>query len=216
MVNVMLKLVFFDLDGTIADTIPMCIDAFGKAIFPYTGHSLSKDEIIQTFGLNEIGMIKSIVKENWEKALQDFYIKYEELHFQCDIPFEGIIELIEMLKSKGILVALVTGKGQKSCDITLQRLKMNNMFSDIMTGSEYRNCKKDLMLELINKYNLSEEECLYIGDAISDVTISNELGVTCFSAAWAQSTNKSKLYEINAENVFESVLELTRTLNSLV
>lgn len=210
----MIKLVAFDLDGTIADTIPTCIEAFEKAVSPYVGHTLSKDEIIQTFGLNEIGMVKAVVNGQWEKALKDFYIKYEELHYQCDAPFEGITNLIEILKNKGIIVALITGKGQKSCEITLERLKMNHMFSDIMTGSEYKNCKKESMLELMNKYNLSAEEFIYIGDAISDVIISNELGIKCLSAAWCDSADKSKLYEINSKNVHESVLELTKIVDS--
>lgn len=58
----MIKLVGFDLDGTIADTIPMCIKAFDKAVRPYTSHELSDEEIVQTFGLNEEGMIRRVVE----------------------------------------------------------------------------------------------------------------------------------------------------------
>lgn len=194
----------------------MCIEVFEKAVSPYVGHALSKDEIFQIFGLNEAGMIKAVVKGQWEKALQDFYTMYEELHFQCDTPFEGIVPLIDILKSKGIVVALITGKGQKSCEITLERLKMSHMFSDIFTGSEYKNCKKDSMLALMNKYNLSADEFLYIGDAISDVIASNEAGTKCLSAAWCKSSDKARLYEINSENVYESVLELTKALDSCI
>ena len=53
----MIKLIAFDLDGTIGDTVPMCIRAFEKAVSPYAGHMLSEREISQTFGLNEVGMI---------------------------------------------------------------------------------------------------------------------------------------------------------------
>ncbi len=186
----MIKLVAFDLDGTIADTIPMCIEAFEKAVSPYAGHTLSKDEIIQTFGLNETGMIKAIVKGQWDSALKDFYIMYEKLHYQCVTPFEGIITLIENLKFKGIIVVLTTGKGQKSCEITLNRLKLGNIFSDIMTGSEYKNCKKDSLIALMNKYGLLLDECVYIGDTISDVLVSNEAGIRCLSAAWCKSSDK--------------------------
>lgn len=63
----MIKLVAFDLDGTIADTIPMCIEAFKQAVSPYASKILSKDDIVKTFGLNEEGMIKEVVSEDWEK-----------------------------------------------------------------------------------------------------------------------------------------------------
>lgn len=68
----MIKMVAFDFDGTIADTIPMCIEAYKKAITPYAGHELTRQDIIQTFGLNEIGMVKAVVKDNWKLALNDF------------------------------------------------------------------------------------------------------------------------------------------------
>lgn len=74
----MIKMVSFDFDGTIADTIPMCIEVFEKAISPYAGHKLTEHEILQTFGLNEIGMVKAVVKDNWKSALEDFYLYYEE------------------------------------------------------------------------------------------------------------------------------------------
>ena len=49
----MIKLVAFDLDGTIGDTIPMCIKAFRQAVSPYAGHLLTDREVVETFGLNE-------------------------------------------------------------------------------------------------------------------------------------------------------------------
>lgn len=76
----MIKMVAFDFDGTIADTIPMCIEVFRKAISPYVGHKLTDHEILQTFGLNEIGIIKAVVKDNWKLALEDFYLYYASPH----------------------------------------------------------------------------------------------------------------------------------------
>lgn len=90
----MIKMVAFDLDGTICDSIPLCIEAFMKAVTPYADHELTEKEIINTFGLNEIGMVKAVVKKDWENALNDFYNYYEELHDMCAEPFEGIYELI--------------------------------------------------------------------------------------------------------------------------
>lgn len=76
----MFKIAAFDMDGTIADTIPMCIEAFRNSVSPYTDHEPSEEEIVQTFGLNETGMVKAIVKHNWKQALSDFYFQYARLH----------------------------------------------------------------------------------------------------------------------------------------
>ena len=93
--------------------IPMCIEAFKQAVSPYASKILSKDDIVKTFGLNEEGMIKEVVSEDWEKALIDFYVKYKEMHTVYIQPFAGIRELITELKKNSIIVSLITGKGQR-------------------------------------------------------------------------------------------------------
>lgn len=85
----MFKIVAFDMDGTIADTIPMCIKAFRNSVSPYTNHELSEEEILHTFGLNEIGMVKAVVNQNWESAIDIVNIS---LHF-----FSRMFELCSIL-----------------------------------------------------------------------------------------------------------------------
>lgn len=96
----MFKVVSFDLDGTIADTIPMCIKVFQNSISLYINHKLSEKEIIQTFELNEIVMIKAVAARDWESVIKDFYLEYEKLHEKVTEPFPYILELFNFLKEK--------------------------------------------------------------------------------------------------------------------
>lgn len=209
------KLAAFDLDGTLADTIPMGIESFRRAVSPYAGHTLSREEIVEMFGLNETGMIKAVVKDRWQEALRDYYRIYEELHTWCEAPFEGIVPLIEGLKARGVIVALITGKSEGSCQITLKRLGLEPLFSDVRTGSEDKNRKGEHILALLEKYGLSKEECVYIGDAVSDVTASGEAGVRCLSAAWSPSADREALLWANPGDVYERVADLERVLESI-
>ena len=206
----MLKMVAFDLDGTIGDTIPMCIRAFQKAVRPYTQRILSKDEIIQTFGLNEEGMIKQVVRNsNWEGALNDFYVIYKEAHITCSRPFDGIVELIKELKAYSISVVLITGKGEKSCSITLKQFEMDRCFDEIETGSPEKNRKSEAIKGLLIKHNLSFDEVIYIGDTVSDIKSCHEVGIKCLSAAWVASSKTIQQLELyNKENVFYSIKSL--------
>lgn len=211
----MVKMVAFDFDGTIADTIPMCIEAFKKAVSPYAGHELTKQEILQTFGLNETGMVKVAVKDHWELALQDFYFYYEEMHAGCIEPFPQIGDLIEDLKEKNIIVALITGKGQKSCDISLKKLGLENCFSEVMVGGETRNNKAESISMLLKKYAVRKDEFYYVGDALSDATACRKVGVTCLSAAWSDSADTKKLREINPDFIFSNISGLRSFFQSL-
>jgi phosphoglycolate phosphatase len=204
----MIKMVAFDLDGTLCDSIAMCIEAFCEAVSPYAGHEITEKEVIETFGLNEIGMIKKIVKNNWEQALQDFYQYYEALHDMCPVPFPGIRDLINFLQENHIIVALITGKGEKSCDITLEKLRLKDAFIEIATGSEKKPNKAESILLLMQKYSVKSDEFYYIGDAVSDVTECKRVDVTCLSAAWAEFAHTEELRKVNPLHVFESISEL--------
>ena len=211
----MIKLVAFDLDGTIGDTIPMCIKAFRQAVSPYAGHQLTDREVVETFGLNEIGMIKYIVPENWEQALYDFYSLYEKLHYECSEPYEGIQDLIVALRAKGFILALITGKGERSCQITLNAFGMEHNFDEILTGSESENVKAQSLKLLLKKYDLLPAQCVYIGDAVSDVSEAGKAGIICLSALWGTTAKAEELKIINADYIFETVGELRDYLLSM-
>jgi phosphoglycolate phosphatase len=198
----------FDLDGTIADTIPLCIESFRKATAPYAEHVLSDYEIIKLFGMNEIGMIKSVTGDSWELALKDFYNYYESMHQMCIEPFQGIRELIEELDKRNIWVTMITGKGSKSCNITINKLQMNHCFCECITGSEKGSNKSEGIAFLLEKYKLQSDEFVYIGDAVSDVNACKNAGVQCLSAAWAKSADVNALNANNLEKVFTNVYEI--------
>ncbi|EKQ56440.1 MULTISPECIES: HAD-IA family hydrolase [unclassified Clostridium] len=210
----MIKMAAFDFDGTIAHTIPMCIEALKKAVIPYAGHKLTENEILETFGLNETGMVKAVVQDNWELALQDFYFYYEIMHSSCTEPFPLICDLIKYLKEKNVIVALITGKGQKSCDISLKRLSMENYFSEIMVGDEKHLNKADSIIKLLKKYYIKADEFYYIGDALSDVMACRKAGVTCLSATWSGNVDLEKLKKINSTYIFDNIASLKIFLES--
>lgn len=208
----MIKLVAFDLDGTIGDTIPMCIEAFRKAISPYAGYFLTDKEIIETFGMNEVGMVKAIVSDNWQDALKDFYKVYEEMHRECREPYSGVKELLQGLRDRGIKTALITGKGEKSCKITLEQFGIFNFFDDIMTGIETGNIKAKSITFLLNKYSLSCDECVYIGDTLSDIEEAQQAGGICLSALWGTTADKENISKKNPDFLFYTVDEMTKYL----
>lgn len=210
----MIKLVAFDLDGTIGDTIPLCVKAFKMAVEPYIKRELSEEEITQTFGLDEEGMVKQIIaNDNWELALNDFYTIYQELHSLCSHPYNGIKDLVEELKNNSMPVILITGKGRRGCEITLHQFGMERCFERIETGSPIENRKSEAIKNLLDSYNLRPNEMVYIGDAVSDITECDKAGIRCLSAAWGVSpVTIHQLKEQNQKNIFHSVESLRKFL----
>lgn len=65
----MIKCVIFDMDGTLADTLPLCIESFRRSIEKLSGKILTDREIIETFGPSEEGVVKKLfpatIKRGW-------------------------------------------------------------------------------------------------------------------------------------------------------
>lgn len=212
----MIKMIGFDLDGTIGDTLPMCIKSLQVALTPYVKKSLTPTEITNYFGINEVGIIKNIVGEKWEAALKDFYFHYEQLHEMCTAPFAEIINLLDELRAKNIPLVLITGKGKRSCDITLQKFKLANYFTGVFTGAEVGLNKSLNIADILRQHSLNQDEFYYIGDAVSDVTECHKVGVTCLSAAWATNAEIVALKKMNPQYVFEEIRDLQTFLNKAI
>ncbi len=204
----MLKTVIFDLDGTIGDTLPLCVTAFKRAIEPLGGVTLTPREIISHFGPSEEGVIRELFPDRYEEALELFINSYRELHDMAPKPFDGITDLLAFLKSKGIKNTIVTGKGMCTLQITLEKYGIASYFDMLEAGSPEGPCKAAKIRKILDELGITAQEALYVGDALTDITESREVGVEVASAAWASTAEPELLEQMNPGHVFDSVAGL--------
>src|SRR5262245_19294764 len=112
-----IKAVIFDLDGTLDDTLRLCILTFRQSVEPFIKRSISDAEIIATFGPSEEGTIMALAPTHYSKGVSDYLHCYEQLHEMCPLPFAGMTDVLQNLKNRGVHIAMVTGKGKHSTDI---------------------------------------------------------------------------------------------------
>lgn len=208
-----IKAVIFDLDGTLANTLPLCIQAFRQSIEPLINRTLSDSEIVATFGPSEEGTIKSLAPGHYDQGVADYLRLYESLHHMCAVPFEGIEDLLETLKRKSVRIAMVTGKGKYSTDISLKHFQLTDYFETIETGSPDGPRKAEGIQIILDLFKLSNEEIIYVGDAPSDILASKKAGIPVIAAAWAETSEPDKLNELNPDELFSTVKEFTEWLN---
>ncbi|MGI6110521.1 MAG: HAD family hydrolase, partial [Eubacteriaceae bacterium] len=163
----MIKLIFWDFDGTLADTIELVTGLFVKTASDYAGRAVTADEVRATFGLNERGTFRRLLGDQADQAFDDYLEYYIQAHNEISV-FPGVRELLRDLKLQGTRNILVTGKGPECCEISLEKLKLMKLFDEIRPGFDDKADKAGEMLDAIEDFNVTPDQCVYIGDTVSD------------------------------------------------
>ena len=208
-----LKSVIFDVDGTMVDSVALCIEAFRQAVEPVLKRSISDEEILSAFGPSDEGTIRIFVPDAVETCMEQFLYHYRRLHpVMCPKPFDGIVDVLEWLKSQQIPIGLVTGKGPKSLAITLEELNLGHYFDVIETRSPLRPNKPECLRNVLRQFGHSPSESVYIGDFPSDIIACREVSMPIYSASWAKTVDLPKLESLQPEKIVHSVKELRMLL----
>jgi len=187
------KTIIFDLDGTIADTLPLCIAAFKKSVEPLLQKEISEQEIIATFGPSEEGTIRKLIPAYEQEGVAAYLQHYEALHHTCPDAFPGINALLKYLKAASVQLAMVTGKGLHSTRLSLKQFGLAEYFEVMETGSVEGPNKVNGIRNILTRLNANKAESLYIGDAPSDIIYCKQVGIPIAAVAWASTTNAKEL-----------------------
>jgi phosphoglycolate phosphatase-like HAD superfamily hydrolase len=208
-----IKTIIFDLDGTIADTLPLCIAAFKKSIEPLLGKEVSAEEIVATFGPSEEGTIRQLIPTHEEAGVKAYLEHYQQLHYTCPAPFSGIPELLAFLQSKGIQLAMVTGKGIHSTRLSLKQFGLEKYFEVLETGSPAGPNKVNGIWRVLERLNAGTGETIYVGDAPSDVKACQQVGIPIAAAGWASTADNKELEALKPDWLFYSITEFWEWLD---
>ena len=74
----------------------------------------------------------ALAPNHYDKGVADYLHYYEQLHHMYPVPFEGMKEILQTLKNKGINIAMLTGKGKHSTDISLRYFELTHFFEYLL------------------------------------------------------------------------------------
>lgn len=183
------RAVIFDLDGTLADTFELVVHAWNVALEETTGRVYSPEDVIARFGPPESAMIRLELKDHSqdvrERAMAIFLEAYERDH-HIAAPFQGIPELLEELQNHGIPMAVVTGKGRDTLEVTMRVLGWTGYFRCLVSGDDVAIPKPDPEgpLKAARFLGVEPSQCVFIGDSPADVGAGNASGMTTIAAGW--------------------------------
>jgi len=203
----LLRGVIFDLDGTIADTLPVCFAAFREVFQDALGRDYTDQEVRGMFGPAEEGILQGLMPNDWERRLEQYLAAYQRLHSLCPEPFPGMRAAIDTLRQRDVRLGIVTGKGPRSAAISLRELGLDGVFEPVQAGSPNGGVKPDAMRRVLDSWGLPPNEVVSLGDARPDIESSRQLGMTSLAAAWATTANFEMLSALAPDAIFQRVEE---------
>ena len=206
----MFKGILFDIDGTLASTNELIFSSFNYITKKYMNKTLTNEEVIALFGPTEDQILQEWFPDKYEEVKKDYYEFYRKNHTNAKI-YPGLIELLDFLKSKNIILGIYTGKGRTAAVITLEEIKAKNYFEMIITGNDLvkRKSSGEGLLLFMEKFHLSNDEILMIGDSPADVKAARAVNVKIASVLW-DSYSKDLVLTLGSDYYFHSVDELRK------
>ncbi len=184
----------FDFDGTIAETLPLVMEAFK---FAYTKCGVpvpAVEDFYMNFGPTEQGTLYRLNPDHADKIFSEYLSYYEELHHKyAPKPYDGMMDILLRIKASGCKLGLVTGKNKETANISLDFYGMRNLFSPIKTGAHYGSAKTLNILEILSTWNANGSDSFYFGDSVQDMPDARAAGVNAVAVAWAAMADREKL-----------------------
>jgi pyrophosphatase PpaX len=205
----------FDLDGTIADTLPLIYEAFNAALAPLTGRRLSEREIRGLFGPPDNQLIRDYVgAAEFEAAYARYLGVYERDHGHLAGIHARMDELIRACGDAGMKLGVVTGKSRRTALLTLALLGVLDLFRSVYAGDDVTQQKPDpeAILAILRDLGHAEgEPGVMIGDSAVDVLAGRAAGLTTIAVTWG-SPDHHDLFAVDPDVICATTEELAAAL----
>ncbi len=217
-----IKAVFFDLDGTICDTLRDLGECTNRALadFGLPGHEIEEYRMIVGNGV-DTQMKRAIGPERYTKELGDkvkaAFKAYYDKNYLCNTrPYDGMPEALDELKAMGLKIAVFSNKPDEFAGKVCTEL-FGDRFDLIAGNRQGIPVKPDptgLFLAM-ERLGVAPQECVYCGDSSVDMDTGANAGIDTIGAEWGF-RGKAELEEHHAGCTISSPSQLPEVLRQLM
>ena len=211
--------VLFDLDGTIADTIPLILACYREMMLEHYGHEGDPDAWLATIGRPLPLSLRELAGSTEEALeLRRTYKRIQaRLHDDMVRAFDGIPEVVGAEVARDSRRAIVTSKGAPMTARTMAVCGVADAFDVVITADHVENPKPDpepVHIALDRLGVRPSERVVFVGDSAHDVEAGRAAGVTTVAVTWG-ALGRSALEAARPTYVIDRVDQLRPILDGL-
>ena len=186
----MKRFVFFDLDGTLADTDPDIRGAWKAALADLGLDCPSFDELFVA-GPPIDEMTRLLFPGRFTQGLADsirarFAAHYDGDGFPLTKEYPGVLDDVRRIRAEGRIVAIVTNKRYAAAVAMARRFGWDRVFDGVFAGDMAlpKVRKPELLARVMERYGARSGDCALVGDTMSDFEAARANGVFSVGVAW--------------------------------
>ncbi|MFM2305232.1 MAG: hypothetical protein RLZZ135_2645 [Cyanobacteriota bacterium] len=177
------KLVIFDFDGTLADTLGALM-RISNRLAPEFGYLQIGDEQLANLKyLSSWEIIKLSKVALWKLP---FLIRRVKEEFPREVRnvklFPGVIELLNTLKLQGYRLGIVSSNAEENIRSLLKQNQIEQLFDFVTTASTFG--KGKAIAKAIKQHDFAKSDAIYIGDEIRDIQAARSISIRIVAVGW--------------------------------
>lgn len=215
--------IIFDLDGTLLDTLQDLYENVNVALEAF-GYPLRTKEEVKNFVGNgiELLMRRALPKEIEEPRFQEVFRYFQKVYTKNlnrnTLPYPGIMEMIEELKKRNVLLGVVSNKFQVGVEKLVEEFFPE--YIRVAVGNAPGLKKKpapDSVFAVLERLGLNWEEDLiyYAGDSEVDILTARAAGLPVISVTWGFKTREF-LESFHPDFLVDSPGEITQIIEKVI
>ncbi len=190
-----IKLVVFDLDGTLINAYPAVYRSVNHTVKKFGFAPITHATIKRTVGWGDRHLLQSFMgdklgEKDIDQALK-VYRQHHALALRKDTKLlPGALKILQYLQTQGLKIAVASNRPTQFSLIAIRYLKINIFFDYVLCGDKVAHPKPapDILKEILKKFKLKPAEALYVGDMGIDVLTGRRARVKTVAVATGSST----------------------------
>ena len=212
-----IKIVIFDFDGTIANTLPFSFQKFLEMAKLLQIDNLSDKQIIKEIRSKSYQeLLRGSFKEAWLKlpfVINIIKNMQEELEKEMENIkfFPGVKKFLFDLKKEGYKLAIISSNKKENIDKFIKFNKLD--IFDFVHGKTDLFGKAVYLKKFLKDFNLEKSEVIYIGDEIRDVESCKKVGIKMIGVSWGLHTVEA-LKKNGVDYIVKKPLEILQIIKN--
>lgn len=178
--------VLFDLDGTVANTIPLILASYAHATEKVLGQPATSIESRQWIGRTLVDTFAERYP-GCEGELIAAYTEWSSAHLDELVrPYVGMGELLASLPAAGVRTGIVTSKRRPGAQRTLEAVGLDGVIDIVCAMEDTARHKPapDPLLRAMEVLSAAPSETVYVGDAAVDLLAADAAGCAGIGVTW--------------------------------